>query len=60
METAVDGIVGAIVRGTHIDVDMGLATSLQAYELYIEPSCMSSAFVHILGNTKESYFVDFL
>ena len=29
VETAVDGIVGAIVRGTHIDVDMGLATSLQ-------------------------------
>ena len=29
VQTAVDGIVGAIVRGTHIDVDMGLATSLQ-------------------------------
>ncbi len=28
VETAVEGIVGAIVRGTHIDVDMGLATSL--------------------------------
>ena len=26
--TAVEGIVGAIVRGTYIDVDMGLATSL--------------------------------
>lgn len=25
---AVEGIVGAIVRGTHIDVDMGLVTSL--------------------------------
>ena len=28
VETAVEGIVGAIVRGTHIDVDMGLVTSL--------------------------------
>ena len=26
VETAVEGIVGAIVRGTHIDVDMGLVT----------------------------------
>ncbi len=28
VSTAVEGIVGAIVRGTYIDVDMGLATSL--------------------------------
>lgn len=28
VETAVEGIVGAIVRGTHIDVDMGLVESL--------------------------------
>ena len=28
VEIAVEGIVGAIVRGTHIDVDMGLVTSL--------------------------------
>lgn len=28
VNTAVEGIVGAIVRGTYIDVDMGLATSL--------------------------------
>ncbi|MBT1174222.1 diacylglycerol kinase [Bifidobacterium sp. LC6] len=28
IETAVEGIVGAIVRGSHIDVDMGRVTSL--------------------------------
>ncbi|NMM98577.1 diacylglycerol/lipid kinase family protein [Bifidobacterium olomucense] len=28
VETAVEGIVGAIVRGSHIDVDMGRVTSL--------------------------------
>lgn len=28
VETAVDGIVGAMMRGSHIDVDMGLVTSL--------------------------------
>lgn len=28
IETAVEGIVGAIVRGTHIDVDMGHVTAL--------------------------------
>ncbi|MCC2735890.1 hypothetical protein LK488_17330, partial [Fusicatenibacter saccharivorans] len=29
IETAVEGIVGAIVRGSHIDVDMGRVTSLE-------------------------------
>lgn len=28
VETAVDGIVGAIVRGTHVDVDLGFVESL--------------------------------
>ncbi|PJM78145.1 diacylglycerol/lipid kinase family protein [Bifidobacterium felsineum] len=54
IETAVEGIVGAIVRGSHIDVDMGRVTSLEGgYSVdpstgseYETPEGESAAHVH--------------
>ena len=43
IETAVEGIVGAIVRGSHIDVDMGRVTSLDGGYAWIPPLARSTS-----------------
>ncbi len=51
VETAVDGIVGAIVRGTHVDVDLGLVESLPGGHADDEPGVDG---LDTTGNSAES------